>query len=153
MKSFYTPTDVEKIVGVSYRQIQYWDSSGLIKPSYKKYGRYRCYTFEDLVTIEVVNRINKAGVSVQKIRKTFLPGLRQALTQISQPLVNYRVVVLKKGGLLLYAGELIVHGKLDILFELNLDEFVEQAEGKCGDEEVENVVPITEEDFDEGEQE
>jgi DNA-binding transcriptional MerR regulator len=68
MKSLFTPKDVEQIVGLSYRQIQYWDSSGFIRPSYRRRGRYRCYTFGDLILLEVAHQQRQAGLSVQRLR-------------------------------------------------------------------------------------
>ena len=135
MKSFYTPNDVEAVVGLSYRQIQYWDTTGFIKPSYKKHGRYRCYSFEDLVQIEVVHKVRAAKVSIQKIRKSFLPSLRKLIKQATQPLVNYRISVLKSGTVLMYTGDLIVEGDLQVLVQIDLDKFAELAEEKCEKEE------------------
>ncbi len=148
MKSFFEPNDVEAVVGLSYRQIQYWDSSDFIKPSYKKHGRYRCYTFEDLVTIQVIDKVNREGkVSIQKMRKSLLPAFRSMLKKLTQPLVNYQIIVLKKGQILMYTGDLLVHGDLNILYHLDVSQFADLIEEKLEGEEsksLEGVPLVTE---------
>jgi DNA-binding transcriptional MerR regulator len=67
----YRGPAVSKIVGVSYRQLDYWARTGLVEPSMRKAsgsGTQRLYAFEDLVRLRVVKRMLDAGVSLKKIR-------------------------------------------------------------------------------------
>ena len=60
-----------RIVGVSLRQIQYWDERGLIRPSVKPSegrGTKRLYSFSDLVCLKVVKDLTDHGLSLWKIR-------------------------------------------------------------------------------------
>ena len=74
---------VSRIVGVSLRQIQYWDERGFIRPSVKTAGgrgTKRLYSFADLVQLKVVKDLADHGLSLRKIRrclahfKDCLPG-------------------------------------------------------------------------------
>ncbi|MBI4529327.1 MAG: MerR family transcriptional regulator [Deltaproteobacteria bacterium] len=61
-----------RIVGVSLRQIQYWDERGFIRPSVKLAdgrGSRRLYSFSDLVQLKVVKDLTNRGLSLQKVRR------------------------------------------------------------------------------------
>ncbi|MCB1246191.1 MAG: MerR family transcriptional regulator [Acidimicrobiia bacterium] len=63
------------IVGITYRQLDYWDRSGLLGPSMQSAsgsGTQRLYTFNDIVTLRVVKRLKDAGTSLHKIRAAFM---------------------------------------------------------------------------------
>lgn len=71
MDAFDSKT-VSRIVGVSLRQIQYWDERGFIRPSVKTAGgrgTKRLYSFSDLVQLKVVKDLGDHGLSLQKIRR------------------------------------------------------------------------------------
>ncbi|MDA2978356.1 MAG: MerR family transcriptional regulator [Actinomycetota bacterium] len=62
------------VVGITYRQLDYWDRSGLLGPSLQEAtgsGTQRLYTFQDIVTLRVVKRLKDAGTSLHKIRAAF----------------------------------------------------------------------------------
>ena len=69
MKSTFTPKEVVKVIGISYRQIQYWDKTNFIRPSYRSHGKYRQYTFSDLVQMKVAKMLRDRDVSIQRLRK------------------------------------------------------------------------------------
>ena len=59
------------IVGISYRQLDYWARTGMVEPSLRPAsgsGTVRLYSFDDLVRLRVVRRLLDAGVSLQKVR-------------------------------------------------------------------------------------
>ena len=61
-----------KIVGISYRQLDYWARTGLVKPGLRDAagsGTQRLYSFRDLVHLRVIRNLLDAGVSLPKIRK------------------------------------------------------------------------------------
>jgi DNA-binding transcriptional MerR regulator len=63
-----------KVVGITYRQLDYWDRSGLLGPSMQVAsgsGTQRLYTFQDIVTLRVIKRLKDAGTSLHKIRLAF----------------------------------------------------------------------------------
>ncbi len=62
------------VVGITYRQLDYWDRTGLLGPSMQEAsgsGTQRLYTFQDIVTLRVVKRLKDAGTSLHKIRTAF----------------------------------------------------------------------------------
>ncbi len=64
--------DVQRVVGISYRQLDYWARTGLVKPSVRDAGgsgTQRLYSFQDLVELRVIKKLLDAGVSLQRIRK------------------------------------------------------------------------------------
>jgi DNA-binding transcriptional MerR regulator len=67
----YRGTAVVKIVGITYRQLDYWARTGLVEPSVRKAtgsGTQRLYSFDDVVRLRVVKRLLDTGVSLQKVR-------------------------------------------------------------------------------------
>ncbi|CAN5431352.1 hypothetical protein BH23ACT7_BH23ACT7_26990 [soil metagenome] len=67
----YRGPAVCKIVGISYRQLDYWTTTGLVTPSIRDAegsGSQRLYGFEDIVMLKVVKNLLDAGVSLQRIR-------------------------------------------------------------------------------------
>lgn len=75
----YNSKSASRIVGVSLRQIQYWDEQGFIRPSVKLAqgrGSKRLYSFYDLVCLKVMKDLLHRGFSLQKIRRCLRP-LRQ----------------------------------------------------------------------------
>ena len=60
-----------KVVGITYRQLDYWDRTGLVSPSIrgaKGSGTQRLYSFRDILVLKVVKRLLDTGVSLQQIR-------------------------------------------------------------------------------------
>ena len=91
MENFDSKT-VSRIVGVSLRQIQYWDEQGFIRPSVKTAegrGTKRLYSFSDLVQLKVVKDLADHGLSLQKIRRC-LRHLRDSFPDQTQPLQSLR---------------------------------------------------------------
>ncbi|HEY2988892.1 MAG TPA: MerR family transcriptional regulator [Candidatus Binatia bacterium] len=91
METFDSKT-VSRIVGVSLRQIQYWDEQGFIRPSVKTAegrGTKRLYSFSDLVQLKVVKDLAEYGLSLQKIRRC-LRHLKVSFPDDTQPLQSLR---------------------------------------------------------------
>jgi len=68
----YRAPQVCNLVGISYRQLDYWARTGLITPSVRQAsgsGSQRLYSFGDVVQLKVVKRLLDAGMSLKKIRK------------------------------------------------------------------------------------
>ncbi|HEX9765287.1 MAG TPA: MerR family transcriptional regulator [Nitriliruptorales bacterium] len=60
-----------KIVGITYRQLDYWARTELVEPTVQSAegsGSKRLYSFDDIVRLRVVKRLLDAGVSLQKVR-------------------------------------------------------------------------------------
>jgi DNA-binding transcriptional MerR regulator len=67
----YRGPAVSEIVGISYRQLDYWARTGLAVPSVRRAegsGSQRLYSFEDIVRLRVIKRLLDAGVNLERIR-------------------------------------------------------------------------------------
>jgi DNA-binding transcriptional MerR regulator len=67
----YRGPTVCKIVGITYRQLDYWARTELVQPSVrdaKGSGTQRLYSFDDVVQLRVVKRLLDTGVSLQRVR-------------------------------------------------------------------------------------
>lgn len=68
----YGARQAAEIVGISYRQIDYWARTELVTPSLKEAdgsGSQRSYSFQDLLKLRVVKSLLDAGVALQAIRR------------------------------------------------------------------------------------
>ena len=106
VKSTFTPKEVVKIIGISYRQIQYWDKTSFIRPSYRSHGKYRQYTFSDLVQMRVAKMLRDRDVSIQKVRK-IIKSLRDLLPRISFPLSECNLLI-EGEKILVFDGDVLI---------------------------------------------
>jgi DNA-binding transcriptional MerR regulator len=63
---------VYKLVGITYRQLDYWARTGLVTPSVRAAdgsGTQRLYSFTDVVELRIIKRLLDAGVSLRRIRE------------------------------------------------------------------------------------
>jgi DNA-binding transcriptional MerR regulator len=68
----YRGPQVCAIVGISYRQLDYWARTGLVRPSLADAhgsGTQRRYSYRDLVRLKVIKSLLDAGVKLQAARK------------------------------------------------------------------------------------
>lgn len=68
----YGGTQACKIVGITYRQLDYWARTGLLEPTIAEAdgsGTRRKYSFRDLVHLKVIKNLLDAGVNLPQIRK------------------------------------------------------------------------------------
>jgi DNA-binding transcriptional MerR regulator len=81
----YRGPQVCKIVGITYRQLDYWARTDLVKPSLRDAhgsGTQRLYTFKDLVHLRAIKGLLDAGVSLPQIRK----AIRYLAEELKAPL-------------------------------------------------------------------
>jgi DNA-binding transcriptional MerR regulator len=72
MEQGFSGPKVSNIVGITYRQLDYWATKGIVTPSIanaKGSGSRRRYSFQDLVELRVIKKLLDAGISLPKIRK------------------------------------------------------------------------------------
>jgi len=68
----YRGPQVCKIVGITYRQLDYWARTDLVRPSVcdaAGSGTQRLYSYTDLVELKVIKRLLDADISLQAARK------------------------------------------------------------------------------------
>jgi DNA-binding transcriptional MerR regulator len=91
-----------RLVGISYRQLDYWARTDLIKPSVQDArgsGSQRLYSFPDVVQLKVIKRLLDAGMSLKRIRQA-VEILRQQMRS-ERPLAD---VTLLSDGSTIYAA-------------------------------------------------
>jgi DNA-binding transcriptional MerR regulator len=72
-----------KIVGITYRQLDYWARTRLVVPSVRNAegsGSQRLYSFTDIVHLKIIKNLLDAGVSLQQTRRA-VDFLRHELKQ------------------------------------------------------------------------
>jgi len=60
------------LVGITYRQLDYWARTGLLQPSVataKGSGSRRVYSYSDVLELKVIKQLLDAGVSLQSARR------------------------------------------------------------------------------------
>ena len=60
------------IVGITYRQLDYWARTNLLRPSISEArgsGTQRRYSYRDLLELKVIKQLLDAGVSLQSARR------------------------------------------------------------------------------------
>ena len=90
-----------KLVGITYRQLDYWARTELVTPSVRDAdgsGSQREYNFTDIVHLKLIKQLLETGISLQKVRKA-IDYLR---TELKQPLEN--VLALASDGTSVYAA-------------------------------------------------
>lgn len=67
----YRAPQVCSLVNITYRQLDYWARTDLIRPTVQSAsgsGSQRLYSFNDIVQLKVVKRLLDAGMSLKRIR-------------------------------------------------------------------------------------
>jgi DNA-binding transcriptional MerR regulator len=70
----FSGTKSAKIVGISYRQLDYWARTGLVRPSLadaKGSGSRREYSYRDLLELRVIKSLLDAGIKLESVRVAF----------------------------------------------------------------------------------
>src|SRR5205809_5212173 len=92
MDEGYSGPTVCKIVGISYRQLDYWARTDLIRPSLADAagsGSRRAYSYRDLVELKVVKSMLDAGIKLESVRSAFI-YLRD---QLGEEVASARLVI------------------------------------------------------------
>jgi DNA-binding transcriptional MerR regulator len=60
------------LIGITYRQLDYWARTGLLRPSIadaRGSGTQRLYSYTDVVELKVIKQLLDAGISLQRARR------------------------------------------------------------------------------------
>jgi DNA-binding transcriptional MerR regulator len=80
-----------KIVGITYRQLDYWARTDLVRPSVMDAngsGTQRLYSFRDLLELKVIKQMLDAGISLQSARKAV-----ESLRGFEKDVASARIVI------------------------------------------------------------
>jgi DNA-binding transcriptional MerR regulator len=73
-ESGYSGTRAAQIVGITYRQLDYWARTGLVRPSMTDAsgsGSRRQYSYRDLLELKVIKNLLDAGIRLESVRDVF----------------------------------------------------------------------------------
>lgn len=105
-ESGYRGPQVCAIVGITYRQLDYWARTDLLRPSISEArgsGSQRRYSYEDLVALKVIKRLLDAGISLQSARRAV-----ECLRSGGDDLASADLVIDEGRTVLAHSGEEIV---------------------------------------------
>jgi DNA-binding transcriptional MerR regulator len=95
------------IVGITYRQLDYWARTDLLRPSISEArgsGTQRRYSYRDLLELKVIKQLLDAGVSLQSTRRA-IQCLRENL---GADVASANLVLGGSDSLLAHSGEEVV---------------------------------------------
>jgi DNA-binding transcriptional MerR regulator len=67
MPQSFPSHEVIQLIGITARQLQWWDERGVVKP--QRQGHRRLYSMQNLTEIAVICQLRKKGFSLQGVRK------------------------------------------------------------------------------------
>ena len=80
-----------KVVGITYRQLDYWARTNLVRPSVMDAngsGTQRLYSFRDLLELKVIKQMLDAGISLQSARKAV-----ESMREFKKDIASARIVI------------------------------------------------------------
>lgn len=93
-----------EIVGISYRQLDYWARTDLVKPSLADAagsGSRRRYSYRDLLELKVIKMLLDSGLKLESVREVF-DYLRQHL---DEDIASANLVISGKKSVVVQSGE------------------------------------------------
>lgn len=128
----YSAKRAAQIVGITYRQLDYWARTDLITPSFTKAtgsGSRRLYSYTDLLELKAIKSLLDAGIKLESVRDVF--GYLRDELKADVSAVN--LVIQGKESVLVRTGEEIIDllkGGQGVLNVLPLAGVVEEVDTK-----------------------
>jgi tetratricopeptide (TPR) repeat protein len=97
----FSQEEVQRIVGLTAKQLEYWDRLRLVSPQKEQGNRF--YDFRDLIGLRTVKQLVEEGVPASRLRRA-LAALREKLSHVQAPLAELRVfsdgrdILVERGG-------------------------------------------------------
>jgi tetratricopeptide (TPR) repeat protein len=85
----FSPDEVQRILGLTGKQLDYWDRLRLVSPKREK--GIRTYDFRDLIGLRTVKQLAENGVPANRLQRA-LWALREKLSQVQTPLSELRIL-------------------------------------------------------------
>lgn len=93
-----------EIVGITYRQLDYWARTDLIRPTLVDAagsGSRRLYTYRDLLELKVVKSLLDSGIKLEQVRQVF----EFVRTQLGGDVATANIVINGRRSVLVQTGE------------------------------------------------
>ena len=85
----FKPEDVQRILGLTRKQLDSWDRKRLVSPQTDQGVRY--YDFRDLIGLRTIKQLLEEGVSATRLQRA-LSALNEKLSQVKTPLCELRIL-------------------------------------------------------------
>src|SRR6202795_4165433 len=85
----FSPEDVQRIVGLTGKQLDYWDRLRLVSPRKEEGSRF--YDFRDLIGLRTVKQLVEEGAPARRLRHA-LVALREKVSHVPTQLAELRVL-------------------------------------------------------------
>jgi len=88
----FSGTKAAAIVGITYRQLDYWARTDLIRPSLADAsgsGSRRLYSYRDLLELRVIKSLLDAGIKLESVRTAF----EYLRTQVDTDIASAHLVI------------------------------------------------------------
>lgn len=96
-----------EIVGISYRQLDYWARTDLVTPSLAEArgsGSRRLYSYRDLLELKVIKTLLDAGLKLESVRRVFT-YMRE---QLGEDISSANLVISGSTSVLVRSGEELI---------------------------------------------
>jgi DNA-binding transcriptional MerR regulator len=103
----FSGREAADIVGITYRQLDYWARTDLIRPSLadaRGSGSRRRYSYRDLLELKMIKTLLDAGQKLERVRKAFM-YLRE---QVGDDVTSITLVISGDSVVLVHDGENLV---------------------------------------------
>ena len=103
----YSGKRTAEIVGISYRQLDYWARTDLIRPSLadaRGSGSRRRYSYRDLLELKLVKTLLDNGIKLESIRDAFV-YLRD---QLGEDVTSAKLVIAGNSAILVHENEQLI---------------------------------------------
>lgn len=107
MHEGYSGKSTAEIVGITYRQLDYWARTDLIRPSLADAagsGSRRRYSYRNLLELKVVKNLLDSGIRLEQVREVF----SYLQDELGQDVATANLVVNGSQAVLVRSGEEIV---------------------------------------------
>lgn len=95
------------IVGISYRQLDYWARTDLVRPSLAEArgsGSRRLYSYRDLLELKVIKTLLDAGLKLESVRQVF-SYMRE---QLGEDISSANLVISGRSSVMVRSGEELI---------------------------------------------
>ena len=106
MAQHYSGKKAAEIVGITYRQLDYWARTNLVRPSVTDAagsGSRRQYSYRDLLELKVIKTLLDAGIKLESVR-TIFEYLRE---QLGEDVASAQLVITGGSTILVSDDELV----------------------------------------------
>ena len=104
---YFSGKRAAEVVGITYRQLDYWARTDLVRPSVadaKGSGSRRQYSYRDLLELKVIKTLLDAGIKLESVRSAFT-YLRD---QLGEDVASAQIVIDGSRAILVTDGQQLI---------------------------------------------